>query len=140
MVTAIVKLAWSDPLSIIARTSDMFSSVSEYPDPYQDRSSSEDSILLSSMFLHVWIEQRHGLPAEWRLSWLVVQTRPLCLVLLFGKVFGKRFRNLGNCHFDTVYRNGNLHSCTVATCWNTTVSTVLVIWGPTSAHLGSCLC
>ena len=89
-----VKLALSDLLSFITGTSDMFSSVSGCPDPCLARNSSEEFVLLSSRFLHVRIEQRHGLPAKWHLSWLVVQTRPLCLVLRFDEVFSIRFRYL----------------------------------------------
>ena len=132
-------VVWFDPLFSVTGTSDLFSNVSEYLDPCLARNSSEESVPLSSRSLCVWIEQRHGLRAEWCLSWLVVQTKPLGLVLQFDEVFSIGFCYILNCCSGTVCRNGSPPSCTAARCWSSATSSRLAIWGPTYVCLGSCL-
>ena len=63
-----VALVSSGLSSGVADNTDRFSSASGCPDPFPARSSSEESVPLSSRFLHVRIRQCHELLARWRLA------------------------------------------------------------------------
>ena len=134
---AITILVWFDPWFFSFGTSDRSLGESEYLDPFQARSNFVKSFLSSSTFLRVRKERLHVLLVRSILSWWVVQTRLLGLVLLSFVVVCTRFHYPENCHFGIVCRNGNLLCCTVEKCWSTAASSMPAIWGPTFVHLGS---